>query len=285
MTEAQAVPDRLWHYTTSTGLLEILRTKTLWSTHIGYLNDATEFQHAIDVLDVTARARHPEQELARVGWPQVLTETSRRLWDDDELELTSTYVTSFCAAEDLLSMWRSYPGANTGYALCFDPRTFPASSTKWPGRLCRCLYGEAEKVAKLPEALYRLEELLTIPGTPTRDQRDRTARDISVALQGVSPQFKHCHFHEEQEWRLVCHARSDGRHSEAPVYFRSGQSTLIPHLAMPLSPCGDSLGLLSIMVGPSPHQRQSATALKMLLKTRGISNVSVELSKAPLRSL
>lgn len=285
MTEVEAVPERLWHYTTSNGLLEILRTKTLWSTHIGYLNDATEFQHAIDVLDVAARVRHSEQELARVGWPQVLEETSTRLWDEDERELTSTYVTSFCAAEDLLSMWRSYPGAGTGYALCFDPTTFPASSTEWPGRLERCLYDEADKVAKLPAAMHRLERLLATPGTPTKEQRDRTAWEISLDLQTVSPRFKHGHFYEEREWRLVCRARSDGRIPGLPVHYRSGQSTLIPHLAMPLEPCGDALGLRAIMVGPSPHQRQSATALKMLLKTRGIANVSVEVSKAPLRAV
>lgn len=285
MTEPRVMPARLWHYTTSNGLLEILRTKSLWSTHIGYLNDATEFQHGIDVLDGAAKARHSEQELARVGWPQVLETTSTRLWDEDERELTSTYVTSFCAAEDLLSMWRSYPGAGVGYALCFDPKTFPASSTAWPGRLHRCLYDEAEKVAKLPAAMHRLERLVGLPGTPTKEQRDRTAWEISLDLQSVSPQFKHGHFYEEQEWRLVCHARSDGRFSGVPVRYRSGLSTLIPHLALPLELCGPALGLQAIMVGPGPHQKASATALRMLLKTHAMSDVSVELSRAPLRTV
>lgn len=285
MTDIEAPPASLWHYTTSNGLLEILKTKSLWSTHIGYLNDSTEFEHAIDVLDSAARERHSEQELARVGWPQVLAETSVRLWDEDELELTSTYVTSFCETEDLLSMWRAYPGANAGYALCFDPTTFPQSSGGWPGRLVRCLYKEADKAAKLPAALHRLGRLLTIPDTPTKEQRDRTAWEISLDLQVASPQFKHEHFHEEREWRLVCGARSDGRHSGLPVCYRSGQSSLIPYLTLPLEPCGNTLGLSAIMVGPGPHQRESATALKMLLKTRGMADVSVELSKAPLRTV
>lgn len=285
MTEAEAVPQRLWHYTTSSGLLEILRTKTLWSTHIGYLNDATEFQHAVDVLDVAARSSHSEQELARVGWPQVLAETSTRLWDGDERELSSTYVTSFCDAEDLLSMWRSYPGVSAGYALGFDPKAFPTRSPEWPGSLARCLYSEADKVAKLRAAMHRLGRLLAIQGTPTKEQRDRTAWEVSLDLQAVSPQFKHWHFREEQEWRLVCRARSSGRTPGLPVRYRSGQSTLIPYLALPLEPCGDALGLLAVMVGPGPHQRQSATALRMLLKTLGMANVGVELSKAPLRTV
>ena len=36
-------PKILYHYTSSTGLLGILTSKSVWGTHVNYLNDAQDF--------------------------------------------------------------------------------------------------------------------------------------------------------------------------------------------------------------------------------------------------
>ncbi len=44
-------PDKpLYHYTTQSGLLGIIRTRTIWATHTQYLNDRREFLHAVDLV-------------------------------------------------------------------------------------------------------------------------------------------------------------------------------------------------------------------------------------------
>lgn len=45
----------LYHYSTSSGLLGIFRTKKLWTTSIHYLNDAKEFIHTIHLVQQKLR--------------------------------------------------------------------------------------------------------------------------------------------------------------------------------------------------------------------------------------
>jgi hypothetical protein len=45
-----SIPQRLYHYTSQSGLLGILSAKTLWATRIQYLNDSTEFAYALGLL-------------------------------------------------------------------------------------------------------------------------------------------------------------------------------------------------------------------------------------------
>jgi hypothetical protein len=40
----------LYHYTTQTGLLGIIKDRQIWATHTQYLNDRREFLHAVDLV-------------------------------------------------------------------------------------------------------------------------------------------------------------------------------------------------------------------------------------------
>ena len=41
---------KIYHYTSSIGLISILKGKILWATHFNYLNDKSEYQHAKEVI-------------------------------------------------------------------------------------------------------------------------------------------------------------------------------------------------------------------------------------------
>jgi hypothetical protein len=49
--ESEAIIDQakpkalLYHYTDQRGLLGILRSQSIWATHIRYLNDSSEYNH------------------------------------------------------------------------------------------------------------------------------------------------------------------------------------------------------------------------------------------------
>ena len=47
LRDVPAIPGRLYHYTSQPGLLGILRTKTIWSARIQFLNDSREFVHTL----------------------------------------------------------------------------------------------------------------------------------------------------------------------------------------------------------------------------------------------
>jgi hypothetical protein len=46
---SKSPPDIIYHYTSQDGLVKILKTKLLWASHILYLNDQKEFQHAFEL--------------------------------------------------------------------------------------------------------------------------------------------------------------------------------------------------------------------------------------------
>src|SRR5262245_58864537 len=54
MTNSNAtdrLPQRtLYHYTSLGGLVGIVESKSIWATHISYLNDAAEVRYAIELL-------------------------------------------------------------------------------------------------------------------------------------------------------------------------------------------------------------------------------------------
>ena len=43
------LPDKLYHYTSLNGLLEIIRTKSIWATDILFLNDSSECKYSINL--------------------------------------------------------------------------------------------------------------------------------------------------------------------------------------------------------------------------------------------
>jgi hypothetical protein len=46
----QPPPEFLYHYTSQDGLLGIVKSGTLWSTNIFYMNDSTEFRQPLGML-------------------------------------------------------------------------------------------------------------------------------------------------------------------------------------------------------------------------------------------
>ena len=43
-------PEILYHYTTAKGLLGIFNTKSIWATHVSYLNDEQEFVYITTIF-------------------------------------------------------------------------------------------------------------------------------------------------------------------------------------------------------------------------------------------
>ena len=58
------VPEKLYHYTNSEGLIGIIKDRALWATNLHFLNDAEEFNFATHfaVGDLIRRVAHGEHE-------------------------------------------------------------------------------------------------------------------------------------------------------------------------------------------------------------------------------
>lgn len=122
----------LYHYTTGSGLIEIVKSGELWSTQLSCLNDATELLYPVELLREKAHQRlkapvTPRLEfllkaiVAGLAAPQVATE--------------GRFVACFSEDGDDLSQWRGYGGGDGGYAIEFDShylrdmRNIPSQNT------------------------------------------------------------------------------------------------------------------------------------------------------------
>jgi hypothetical protein len=313
----------LYHYTTSEGLLGIIERNHLWATHIRYLNDKSEFQHAFDRLytDVFVTSFLPgADEVAKVGIPNVMasvmnkTESFLIAFTDDE----SAHPENCSVPGDRLSQWRSYSRGSVGYCLGFDYdclyEGWAECSLKRAGGslwVQRCIYSAAEKAKAAEfvgsEGLKRLfaSKEASVLKFVHENQREPTEQEsqiirdqcISQAVSATTAAYpfhasrlKHEAFCEECEWRHVFHVEREKlieSHRADPgrqiVHFRSGLFGVTPYIEYPLLLATDKSPLRRIVVGPCPHPIEAARALELLLAANGIRGVEIAKSEIPYR--
>jgi len=112
--EEVSEPKLIYHYTDQNGLLGILKTKSIWATHVRYLNDLQEIKAGEDAFRQVMRelvASHPNVDNDESKIEAVL----------DAMKSCDMYVASFSAANDgdSLSLWRAYSARGVGFSLGF----------------------------------------------------------------------------------------------------------------------------------------------------------------------
>jgi hypothetical protein len=109
------------HYTTVEAAISIIKSQSLWSTNIAFLND---FNERICASNVLRRMIH-EVEKCRIFADKEANELATQLLSKIENEFVhSSFVTSFCDDGDLLGQWRGYGG---GVSIAFDAKALNAS--------------------------------------------------------------------------------------------------------------------------------------------------------------
>ena len=250
----------LYHYTSLEALNGIITNKTLWASHIKYLNDTSEQKIVRDLvfdrimLGATTNTKH-------------LIEQMNRLFARDD----GTFVVCFSEdGGDRLSQWRAY-GGNSGVCLKFNKDAL----------LNYCHKGEKIQAVSLQKIHYVLPEgddYVNALADRLLDDIDRvissgTITPVKVAHEGAF--FKHKAFREEKEWRmLVVKLDQDLKH-------RVRGSLLVPYIELDLN---DGLAdlLEAVIVGPINHKEQTAEAIQELLRDKGLKSV-VGYSNTPYR--
>jgi hypothetical protein len=112
-----AAPHRiLWHYTTGTALIEIIKSGALWFTQISCLNDSAELRHAIQLLRRVFRERRDASAPTREE--AVLYERIESGLLVDSAPTSEWFVFSLTEKPNDLSQWRAYGGSEGGYCRC-----------------------------------------------------------------------------------------------------------------------------------------------------------------------
>jgi Protein of unknown function (DUF2971) len=252
----------LYHYTNLEALTGIIINRTMWATHIRYLNDTSEQTLLRDALKARVRA----SPMIRGFFDR----TPEQLQADLDIDLQPVFVSCFSADRgDRLSQWRAY-GAS-GVCLQFDKAKlaeFCNRSTSASGSLYAVTYVDPKGGIELA---HRINMALSTLAS-------RTARSkLPDLLSSVGAVLKHIAFKEEKEWRLLSH-----RFEIHKLKHRARGSLLVPYIDFDFA---DGLNevIAEVIVGPTAHREQTAEAIMSLLAEHGFTTTNVRCSETPYR--
>ncbi|MCY4028852.1 MAG: DUF2971 domain-containing protein [Acidobacteria bacterium] len=266
--------ERLYHYTTPQGLLGIVKKREIWATHTQYLNDIREFSHAV------AMAEQELQAMAKSSEYTELRPVLHRMKESLEgVESVNVCVASFSEEGDSLPQWRAYGGETAGFAVGFSGQFLQSvlGDKSW---LVPCQYDDNEQ-RRIIRTL--IEDVLTEGQNSQRegDDGDPPISSFRVYLMRYAPILKHRSFRDEKEWRILSwplDCTSDR------FCYRVGRSMLIPYYRMPLETDSTPFRMEEIIVGPTPHTKQSIRSVRSLLLKHGLKQTQVVESATPYRS-
>jgi len=274
-------PKVLYHYTTQAGLLGILESQEIWATHTQYLNDKTEYLHALkmvrDRLDVVEK----QGDLTLVDKDSLAVMREGL----DGIQGLCVCVFSLSKRDDSLSQWRAYGGGSGGFAVGMSRETLEAVCNRHSLKMGKCIYKIDEQqqlVEQLVDAVLREALTLRQPGVLWRDE---VMKIMTTCMNRYAPLLKHESFSEEEEWRLISGPISPFAHG---IQFRAGVSTLVPYYRIPLNESKDQKCFpKTVVVGPTPRPEEAVHAVRLLLVRCGMKEWPINdvvLSKVPYRS-
>ena len=277
------VPDILFHYTSQNGLLGILRTKKIWATDLLYLNDASEFNHAIRIAqDQLDKLRKSLQGgdlhlLNRIA--DLLTLSHNR----------HIYTASFSEDGNALRQWKLYGSNYRGFSIGFSRLDLEIHGGKSSSFLQKCTYDEQEQSkiihSMLEPHLQGFRDTMSNPNRASDNLQaiiDHYAEWFYGDLMVIASALKNSSFEAEREWRLVRHDYG-ANHNE--VEFRESSFTLIPYKNIKLPESESGLSLKKIFTGPTLDPELTRRSLELLLSKYEIDSTQVEIvpSGIPIR--
>jgi hypothetical protein len=250
---ATSPPAALYHYTTQSGLLGIVTSKSLWATSVHRLADSTEYSGA--------------RQLGRARIAQAVasdTELAQHLRQGlDSIAGLYIYVCSFSEEGDLLSQWRAYGGVGGGASLGFDPIDLRAIAARQGFTLMKCIYGDGKALPLIDGLIQDAIEARRL-GIPL----DKIAQDFGGWFRQIAPAIKDRSFWEEREWRLVSFPKS---FDDPRIRHREGDTLIKPFFEFDLLAGGGRLTLVDAYAGPTRHdQTLAVTTIGNFLRTQQV---------------
>ena len=267
----------LFHYTSQSGLLGIAENKCLWATNIHYLNDYTEFLHALELAKY--EIIYQQKRVTSNNETTFLESLNDKL---ESIRHLHVFIFSFSEIEDQLSQWRGYCNEGNGYSIGFEYSTLEIPLQRQGFYLVPCIYNIQEQISIIKEIIaFTLERYRSSIKESTQNEKDMIS-DFLISLVRIAPVFKHHSFYEEKEWRLISQPMSI---DHPQVFYRQGRSTIIPSFNFKLIENDEQLSSLTVIVGPNPHTETllSLTPVTTMLSSKNINKCAVKPSRIPYR--
>src|SRR5215208_2972619 len=146
----QVPPEILYHYTSQSGLIGILNTRSIWASKIHYLNDSREFALAL-ALDLARRELERRMQVepseGDLGHLELLR---NNIYSIEHLNIC---VGSFSELGDSLNQWRSYGGGKAGFSVGLSEEWFTRVKETKEFSLTPCIYDSEEQERLIRETI------------------------------------------------------------------------------------------------------------------------------------
>jgi hypothetical protein len=280
----------LYHYTTHEGLLGITESDMIWGTNVLYLNDASEFNYAKNLLSHKIKSlcdNNPDFK-AESSWGyfffEYLEKNINKLLPSGNY---SCFACSFSEASDLLSQWRGYCRNGSGYSLGFSLERLQSCVNPAGFIIKPCIYDENKQTDAIGELVKKASDRFVQEVGRTGENWDAKSRylsaEIIVEFIQLAPFLKHPKFEEEREWRIV--ANLETKNVRSLIKFRTGRTMIVPYIEIPLPIVNENLVINEVIVGPTLESEISMASVELLLKSRNIICPNIKCSTIPYRSL
>jgi hypothetical protein len=214
LTKGNGNPQKLYHYTSFSGVQGIVNSNHLWATDFRYLNDESELIYGADLLSSEL------EEFAKSLSPSEssLLNKLAAYFKDHHAEYRNfqeTYIISLTEAPDVLSQWRAYSDSGKGHCIEFDLSdstlfTVISEGTPWAMEMLPVIYDEVHQKNLVRSGIRQLVEYLnTTEWTLNRISKASEAEQGTImgflmhAFDPFITAFKHPGFAEEREWRAI----------------------------------------------------------------------------------
>ncbi|BAV45280.1 Putative uncharacterized protein [Mesorhizobium loti] len=270
-------PTRLYHYTSSAGLIGIVQTSRVWFSDSAFMNDGSELQYGMDIF-----RRKSEAMLEKK--PEKNRNSLDPLIEFLKGQQTFNRQIIFCMSDDgnLLNQWRDYGKDVTAYSVEFDTLALLKDEFNFRPGLFSLIYDEAiqnEITEKFVDELFQIDQSIEYHKL-NDDTRLAYIMSGAAEAQFVMSHFKNPAFSVENEWRLTFYAHYNAK--EPKPQFRASALGVVPYYEWHRSN-GDKLPITRVMVGPSPYATASDMALKLFLFQSGYPDVETLYSTIPIR--
>lgn len=280
-------PKKLYHFTSTAGLIGILQSGTLRLTRSVCSNDASEVRHVVESAEVISEvlinmsaqggladwargavARlHDLTRQDRAGWNR-----ERRLEDvlGSDSDTPDPYIACFCDGDQPPTVvhWGHYGRAGEGCALEIDTTRLP---DPWPHRFVKVNYDSS---AQMQEVVRVLDEFLL-------REPDDLSTDMGLILESViralAISMKDEVFKLENEWRVTWLREVDDGDINVKVRSDGGEIVSFVEMPLPLD------AIRRITLGTKRDIRRSGGSLSSYLRGRDADHVIIDESKIPFR--
>ncbi len=258
--------ELLYHYTSLSGGIGIVESKSIYATNTSYLSDTSEVTYALGLL----RERLQGFLYKKPDAKEWIDQFSRWLMHPP-FTFQHQFIACFTSNGDLLSQWRGYCPPNQGVSLGFNAGRICDSAERQSFAVCKCLYDREQHENIIETVLKSIDDAASRPDAKNSEAHHTECffnlfNERADSLADICISIKNPAFVEEAEWRLVS-PRYKFPEIRENIQFRAGKTSLIPYIpfSLPITP-GGCLDMRHSIIGPTSNALSHRSFQLMLAK-------------------